>query len=103
MLRSWGRRGAGLLRRFRKAEGGMTAIEFAFVGGPFLYLLCVIFETGLMLFSEYVIENGVADAARMIRTGQVQSGSMSASDFKNVVCGGLASFLQCSSNLYLDV
>ena len=81
----------------------MTAIEFAFVGGPFLYLLCVIFETGLMLFSEYVIENGVADAARMIRTGQVQSGSMTAGDFKNLVCGSLASFLKCSTNLYLDV
>src|SRR5207302_303042 len=97
------RRGTALLKRFGKAQGGVTAIEFAFVGGPFLYLLCVIFETGLMLFSEYVIENGVADAARMIRTGQVQSGNMSAGDFKNIVCGNLARFLNCSSNLYLDV
>ena len=97
------RRGTALLKRFGKAQGGVTAIEFAFVGGPFLYLLCVVFETGLMLFSEYVIENGVANAARMIRTGQVQTQSMSAGGFKDVVCGSLATYLNCSSNLYLDV
>jgi Flp pilus assembly protein TadG len=81
----------------------VTAIEFAFVGGPFLYLLCVIFETGLMLFSEYVIENGVADAARMIRTGQVQAQGMTAADFKTQVCGRLSAFLDCTNNLHVDV
>jgi Flp pilus assembly protein TadG len=96
-------RGTGLLRRFTKSQGGMTAIEFAFVGGPFLYLLGVIFETGLMLFSEYIVENGVADAARMIRTGQVQAQGMTAADFKNVVCGRLAAFLDCKNNLHIDV
>jgi Flp pilus assembly protein TadG len=94
---------AGLLKRFRRSQGGMTAIEFAFVGGPFLYLLCVIFETGLMLFSEYVIENGIADAARMIRTGQVQAQGMSAADFKTAVCGRLSTFLDCTNNLHVDV
>ena len=74
----------GLLGRFLKNKDGVTAIEFAMVGGPFLYLLCVIFETGLMLFSEYIIENGVARASRMIRTGQVQINGMSSSQFKDV-------------------
>jgi Flp pilus assembly protein TadG len=97
------RRKTGLLKRFRKSQGGMTAIEFAFVGGPFLYLLGVIFETGLMLFSEYIVENGVADASRMIRTGQVQAQGMTAADFKNVVCGRLATFLDCANNLHIDV
>jgi Flp pilus assembly protein TadG len=97
------RRKTGILKGFRNAQGGMTAIEFAFVGGPFLYLLCVIFETGLMLFSEYIIENGISNAARMIRTGQVQAQGMSAGDFKNVVCGKLATFLNCNSYLHIDV
>ena len=93
----------GLFSRFRSAERGMTAVEFALVGGPFLYLLCVIFETGLMLFSEYVIENGTSTAARMIRTGQVQAKGMTAGDFKNLVCGNLASYLKCGDNLHVDV
>lgn len=93
-----------LLKRFRKAERGVTAIEFAFVGPPFIYLLCCIFETGLMLFSEYVIENGVASAARMIRTGQVQSAAgMNKAAFKKLVCGKMATFLVCDENLKIDI
>ena len=95
-------RGA-ILGRFKRSQGGATAVEFALVAAPFLYLLMAIFETGLMLFSEYVIENGVAKAAREIRTGQVQSTAVSAADFKNLVCGNLASFLKCDTNLNIDV
>lgn len=92
-----------LLRRFRKSDRGVTAIEFAMVGGPFIYLLGVIFETGIMLFTEYAVENGVARAARMIRTGQIQKASMSAGDFKNEVCGSLGAFLDCDTHLKVDV
>ena len=102
----WNRDGTclSLLRRFKGSDSGVTAIEFAMVGGPFIYLLGVIFETSLMLLSEYVIENGVAEAARTIRTGQVQNGGgMTEAQFKNVVCGTLASFLDCNENLNIDV
>jgi Flp pilus assembly protein TadG len=90
-------------KRFRKSEKGVTAIEFAMVAGPFLYLLGFIFETGIMLFSEYVIENGVAQAGRMIRTGQVQNQGITKSQFKTIVCGNLASFLKCEEKLHVDV
>ena len=96
-------KGGGLLKRFKKSQAGVTAIEFAMVGGPFIYLLGVIFETGLMLFSEYVIENGVAQSARMIRTGQAQAANMSAADFKTQVCGRMAAFLDCANKLHIDV
>jgi Flp pilus assembly protein TadG len=59
-------------------------------------------EMGLMLFSEYTIEHGTAQAARLIRTGQVQNGSMSEADFKQVVCDNVV-FLDCSSKLFVDV
>jgi Flp pilus assembly protein TadG len=92
-----------IARRFGRAQGGATSIEFAMVAAPFLYLLMAIFETGLMLFAEYIIENGVAKAARQIRTGQVQTQGMSASQFKTLVCGNLAAFLDCDANLNVDV
>jgi len=92
-----------LIRHFIKSKDGVTAIEFALVGAPFLYLLCVIFETGLMLFSEYIIENGVSRAARMIRTGQVQINGMSSTKFKEEICGNLAAFLDCQNKLHVDV
>ena len=79
---------------YGKCERGTTAVEFAFVGAPFLYLLMVIFETGLMLFAEYAIQNGTANAARMIRTGEVQSGSMTPEKFKEEICTNLEGILE---------
>ncbi len=93
----------GLIRHFLKNKDGVTAIEFALVGAPFLYLMCVIFETGTMLLSEYVIENGVARAARMIRTGQVQINGISSSEFKEEICGNLGAYLDCQNKLHVDV
>lgn len=93
----------GFIKRVKKSEDGATAIEFGLVAAPFFYLLMAIFETGLMLFSEYVIENGTAEASRMIRTGQVQEGNFSKADFKAQVCGSLGAFLDCDNRLYVDV
>lgn len=99
-LRSWIVRPA---ERFRKAQGGAAAIEFGLLAAPFLFLLMAIFETGLMLFTEYVVENGVAKAARMIRTGQVQNEGITAAQFKEEICGNLLTYFDCEERLYVDV
>lgn len=100
LLRKWMERSTG---RFRRSEGGATAVEFALVAGPFFLMLLAIFETGLMMFSEYVIENGTAKASRMIRTGQVQAANMTAGQFKEMVCGDISGLLDCEGRLYVDV
>jgi Flp pilus assembly protein TadG len=91
-----------IFKRYRRDDRGATAVEFAMVGGPFLYLLCVIMEMGLMLFSEYTIEHATAQAARLIRTGQAQNNSMSAADIKQAVCDNVQ-FLDCATKLFVDV
>jgi Flp pilus assembly protein TadG len=95
-IRSWlGRK----LAKYRRSENGATAVEFALVAGPFFYVLGCICETGLMLFTEYVIQNSVQEAARMVRTGQVTSGDgsvlVSASDFKNKICEQVSVIVDC--------
>ncbi|MFO1090226.1 MAG: TadE/TadG family type IV pilus assembly protein [Hyphomicrobiales bacterium] len=91
-------------KRFRRADSGVAAIEFAMVGLPFLWLLCATFETGLVLIAEYTIENGTQQAGRMIRTGQVQTQGLTQAKFKDIVCSGLATtMLDCKNNLYVDV
>ena len=90
------------LARFLKQDKGATAVEFGFVGIPFFYLLCVIFETGLILFTEYTLENGTAQTARLIRTGQAQTDGMSAAQFKTAICDKIV-FLDCASKLHVDV
>ena len=68
----------GKLRRFKTSEGGATAVEFALVAFPFISLLGITMETGLLMFTEYTLQASVQDAARLIRTGQAQNASMSA-------------------------
>jgi Flp pilus assembly protein TadG len=97
------RRSRGILRKYQRSQSGVTAVEFAIVAPPFLALMMAIFETGIMLFSEYVIEHGVGKASRMIRTGEVQTANMSKSEFKTLVCGKLAAFLDCDTNLHVVV
>ena len=73
------------------------------VAPPFFALMMAIFEVGIMLFSEYVIEHGVGKASRMIRTGEVQAVPMNATQFRTLVCGNLASYLDCETDLHIDV
>jgi Flp pilus assembly protein TadG len=63
----------GLLRRLANNRDGTTAVELAFVGPPFLLLLAAIFELGLTLTAQSLLNGAARDAARLIRTGQVQT------------------------------
>lgn len=92
-----------IFRHYRRSQSGVTAIEFAMVAPPFFALMMAIFEVGIMLFSEYVIEHGVGQASRMIRTGEVQAASMGPTEFRTLVCGNLASYLDCETELHIDV
>jgi len=96
---------ARLLAKFRRADSGATAVEFALVALPFFYVLGCICETGLMLFTEYVIQNSVQEAARMVRTGQVTAGDgtllMTADEFKTKVCEQVSIIVDC--NGYVSV
>ena len=63
-----------LMRRWRKDESGVTAIEFAMVALPFVLLLFGLLSVSLYFFTTFTLENAVWQAARAIRTGQVQQG-----------------------------
>ena len=100
----WGHKGKprrGLLKRFAKSPDGAAAVEFALVAGPFFFVLGCIAETGLMLFSEYVLQNSVQEAARSIRTGQVTTTDgaekMTDAQFKALICDGVNIIIDCDS------
>lgn len=93
----------GLFRRFRKDENGAYAIEFALVAVPFLALLFAIIETALVFFADSILNNASAQAARLIRTGQAQSASMSAGSFKTSVCDTISVPMFKCDKLHVDV
>src|SRR5947209_3403732 len=92
-----------LFGRFFKSDAGATAVEFALVAFPFFYVLGCICETGLMLFTEYVLQNSVQDAARLVRTGQVTASDgtllISAADFKTDVCKTVSIIINCEGDV----
>lgn len=101
------RRLARKARRFGQSESGASAVEFALVAAPFFYVLGCTCETGLMLFTEYVLQNSVQEAARMVRTGQVSSSDgtalMSAAEFKAKVCDTVSIVIDCDTKVTVYV
>lgn len=104
-LKSWCR---GKLRLFSGSERGATAVEFALVAGPFLFLLGAISETGILLFTEYVLQNATQEAARTVRTGQAAGAGgtppITAADFKTLICDGVGFLIDCPGKVtvYVD-
>lgn len=96
-----------LLGRYRRSQDGVTAVEFALVGGPFFFVLFAIFELGLLLFAEYALAQNIESAGRLIRTGQIQNAQnghlATPAYFKTQICKNLTSLLDCDSKLYVDV
>ena len=92
-----------LLRRWGCDLSGTTAIEFAFVAGPFLMLLFGIMVVGLFFFTTFSLENAVERTGRLIRTGQVQQGGMTEQQFKEKVCELTPAFVDCVNKLRVNV
>ncbi|MFT3989153.1 TadE/TadG family type IV pilus assembly protein [Aestuariivirga sp.] len=94
-------------RRIKESESGATVVEFAMVAGPFFLVLGCICETGLVLFSEYVLQNSTQEAARLVRTGQVTATDgtiiMSAADFKAKICDTVGILLDCTDDVTVYV
>jgi Flp pilus assembly protein TadG len=100
MERLYGRR---LLRRFAREQDGSAAVEFAMVATPFLALIFAILETAFVFFSGQVLETAVADASRLIMTGQAQTQGMSQTTFKDAVCDRIHGLFDWQSGVYVDV
>jgi Flp pilus assembly protein TadG len=102
---------AKLLRRWRKDESGVTAIEFGMVATPFVMLLFGILSVCLYFFTNFTLENAVWRTARALRTGQVQegkgayTGTTTQEDkknaFKQALCAVAPTFLDCNKVVVL--
>lgn len=98
-------RSAGMTRayRFSRDRSGSTIVEFALIALPFLALIFAILQTALIFFSSQVLDSGLQDAARLIRTGQAQQQQFSANQFKQAVCDEILGLLNCEDGLIIDV
>src|SRR5690242_4172888 len=102
------------LRRFRRSRRGSAAVEFALVAPVFFALLFAIIEVAIMFFASQVLETVTQSSARVLLTGQAQSGTVTAcavsgvstpcsqATFKTYVCSQIPALFDCSK-LSIDV
>jgi Flp pilus assembly protein TadG len=72
----------------------------------FLLLLLVIVELGLTLITQSVLDGATRDAARLIRTGQVQSQSSPITTFQTLLCSRMSTLMtvaNCDTNVIFEV
>lgn len=98
-----------IIGRYKGDTRGATAIEFGLVAVPFLGLLLMLFQSGLVFFASEGLEAAVQQAARNIYTGAAQtSGITTAAQFRDAfLCPAgaariLPSYIDCSK-LIIDV
>jgi Flp pilus assembly protein TadG len=84
-------------------RSGATLVEFSLVALPALILLFATFEIGFIYWANQELENATSEAARLVRTGQVQSGNISQAELKAQVCSRTAILVGCGSRLRIDV
>jgi Flp pilus assembly protein TadG len=92
-----------MLGKFVRRKDGSSTIEFALVAAPFLALLFAIMETGIIFFAGQTLETAVADASRLILTGQAQTAGFDQAAFKQAVCYRIYAMFDCQGGIYVDV
>jgi Flp pilus assembly protein TadG len=105
-----------VLSRFGRSRRGSAAVEFALVAPVFFALLFAIIESAIVFFAGQVLETITQDSARLIATGQAQTGQVplcqppgqpapvpcTQATFKNYVCSQIPALFDCAG-VYVDV
>lgn len=82
---------------------GLAAVEFAMIAVPFFILIFGLLEIAAIFVFSTVLEHGLTEASRDIRTGQTQGAGIDEAQFKDTVCDELFDLLDCNGRLFIDV
>src|SRR5690242_10313613 len=88
---------------------GTAVVQMALIAPWALLLLLGVVELGLTLFTQSILDGAARDAARQVRTGQVQSAGNAQAQlvaFQQALCGSLSMLLSqtaCAQNVYIDL
>lgn len=91
-----------MLRRFRAAQAGATAVEFALIAPVFLALLFAILQTTLFLFAQQTLQNAAVQTGRLFMTGSAQTSGLTQAKLNSDVCPMVSMLFNCA-NLQINV
>lgn len=90
----------------REARAGSTAIEFAVIAPVLALFLFGLIETGAIFYFNSMMADAANDAARLLRTGQVQTQSLTKTQYVSRICSemtAMVSSVNCNANLQVDM
>ena len=89
----------------KKKNRGATAVEFALIATPFMFLIFALIEIMMVFIVQTTLEAAVTEEARKIRTGQAQNTTtpITKAQFKANVCTRLYGFADCTTRLFVMV
>jgi len=86
-----------LFRKFRKSEDGAAMVEFSMIALPLFVIMGGIFEFTLHFLANGMLDHGVEELARQVRTKQMTADTHTEQSFKQELCGMPAlQFFDCS-------
>ena len=86
---------------FLKREDGATAVEFSLIAVPFTLLLIAIVELSMFFAASSMIQGATEEAARLVRTGQVQQTNGDPQEmFENALCAHASVMANCDNIFY---
>ena len=103
MVHGYMMRRLGFVRALVRNRSGSTAVEFEMIAPMFFALIFSIFEAGWFYFVSTSVQQANANAARLIRTGQAQSASLTKEAFFKEICDVVDSFGSCDEKLTIDI
>lgn len=90
-------------RAFLRDERGATAIEVGLLALPFFSIIGAILETSLVFLAGQMLDSGVQDVSRLIRTGQAQAAGQNLDKFRATLCTQLLGMFGDCNGLHIEV
>jgi Flp pilus assembly protein TadG len=84
-------------------QSGATAVEFALLIGPFLFLLLGLLEVSIQYFVTTAVDYAMQRTARLVRTGQAQIQDLSVQDLRSTMCDEMLNLFDCMHNSYITI
>jgi Flp pilus assembly protein TadG len=92
-------------RSFGADRSGATAIEFAFIAPPLIFMLMAILQIGLVFLTNLELDNATIKLSREIRTGVAKTTyAGDPAKVREAICSAVSALVNCSSaDLWIDV
>lgn len=88
---------------YAQENRGVAAVEFALIAAPFFFLIFGLLEVCMIFIMAAILDHGVANAARPLRTGVAQTAGMNAEQFREILCSEMMGMMDCEDRLHFDV